>query len=559
MKRVRFALICSLACCAALVALPAGALAQAGRPSANIWSPSYNVRLDVQPDGSLDVVETITLSVGAKTMSWFERAIPTKRTDGLTNVVALMNGQAVPVSIEQGRDLKIRWDFSPVANATHTFEIRYRAVHVLAREIDGPRLMWTALPRRHTYPIEAAEISVFAPAGSMATSITATGGNVLPATEQNPGVVIAGKSLAKDRAMAVDITFAPNSIKPVEPKWFIEQQRQREMLPAWLAAAASLLAVGLGILVMMFARLPRPKAPEDGAFVSPASEGAVPPALVALLIARGQQHVGMQSAFFRLVRDGHLLVAKRGERSRWRTQSFDVTLNPAAPGGAAVAPHESWILDAVREDGGTSDMRKLMTRLSRRQHAFRKRLIDEATSRGWIDAERMRARGGLFLTGLVLVVFGVVASIAVLVLASGLGPAPVALPGVIFLMGLVYVVVASAMSMLSGSGVNEGARWQARVAELKAIIKGGVSGHSPKDFERWFPLAIGAGIGGQWLKVFEPQLTGSGAELGWLRAMGSPADAAASLAMMVAVTGASHSGGAGGAGGGAGGGSSSAG
>lgn len=554
MKRVRFALIWSLACLAAIAALPAEALAQAG----NIRSPSYNVRLDVQPDGSLDVVEIITLSVGAKTMSWFERAIPARRTDGLTNVVALMNGQAVPVSIEQGRDVKIRWDFSPVANATHTFEIRYRAVHVLAREIDGPRLMWTALPRRHTYLIEAAEISVFAPAGSMATSITATGGNVLPATEQNPGVVIAGRSLAKDRAMAVDITFAPNSIKPVEPQWFIAQQRQREMLPAWLAAAASLLAVGIGILVMMFARLPRPKAPDD-AFVSPATEGSVPPALVALLIARGQQNVGMQSAFFRLVRDGHLLVAKRGEPSRWRTQSFDVTLNPAPPVGAAIAPHESWILEAVREDGGTSDMRKLVTRLSRRQHAFRKGLIDEATSRGWIDAERIRARGGLFLTGLVLVVFGVVASIAVLVLASGLGPAPVALPGVILLMGLVYVVVASAMSMLSESGVNEGARWQARVVELKAIIKGGVSGHSPQDFDRWFPVAIAAGIGGRWLKVFEPQLTASGAELGWLRAMGSPADAAASLAMMVAVTGASHSGGAGGAGGGAGGGSSGAG
>lgn len=542
---------------AAIIALPAGAFAQTGRSGANVWASSYNVRLEVLPDGSLDIAEVVTLGVGPKTITWFERVVPSRRTDGLTNVVALMDGQAAPVSIEQGRDLKVRWEFSPLANAARTFEIRYRALRVLAREIDGPRLLWTALPRRHTYPIESAEISLFAPAGSVAQSISTPGGQMLT---DRPGVVIGASSLARDRSVSVDITFAPNSITPVEPQWFVFGEEQKRMIPAWLAAGASLLAVGIGILVMMFARLPKARRADDGGFVSPATEGSVPPALVTLLLSRGQQNVGLLAAFFRLVRDGFLVVEKRGAASRWRGGSFDVTLG-AAPGfGPAAAPHESWILDAVREQGAKADMRRLISQLSRRQRAFRAAVIAEAADRGWIEPERRRARGGLFVTGLVLVLSGLVGAMAVLLLVTDrLGPAPVILPAVILLVGLIYIVVASALSMLSEAGVREAARWQARVEELKNIIKGGVTGQSPKDFERWFPLAIGAGLGGKWLKAFESQLSSDGADLAWLKAMGSPADAAHSLAMMVAVSGASHSGGAGGAGGGAGGGSSGAG
>ncbi len=555
--RARFALVIGLACAPAMLS----AASQPARP--NIYAPTYDVRMEILPDGSLDVIESIALSVGAKPITWFDRTIPARRTDGLTNVVALMDGQSVPVKIDQRSDLKVRWDFSPTANATHSFEIRYRALRVLAREIDGPRLVWTALPRRHTYPIDSAEITLFAPAGSVATYVGAPGGDVLSATAGRPGVVIAGKALKRDRTVTVDITFAPNSIKPVEPQWFVEQDRQLQMLPAWIAGAASLLVVGVGILVMAFARLPRPAAPgADGGFVSPAAEGTVPPALATLLLGRSQSNswLAMQSAFFRMVRDGFVIIEKRGDRRGWRGAAFDVTLGSAAMPGALVdAPHEEWILSGVRSEGARPDMRRLMLRLSRRQREFRVMLMGEAASRGWIDIERQLARRWLSATGRVLVVTGLVCAGATLALADRFGPAPAAIPAVVFLVGLIYIIVAGVMSVFSESGVREAARWQARVDELKNTIKDGVSGQSPKDFERWFPLAIGAGIGAKWLRAFDAQLAASGADLGWLKAMGSPADAASSLAAMVAISGASHAGGAGGAGGGAGGGSSGAG
>lgn len=552
MNRVRSAVV------AALLLAPAVAAAapQTARP--NVYAPTYDVRLEILPDGSLDVTEKIAITVGAKPITWFDRTIPARRTDGFTAVAALMDGQSVPVTIRNRGDLKVRWDFSPTANATHTFEIRYRAVHVLSREVDGPRLVWTALPTRHTYPIDSAQVSVFAPTGSAATALSAEGGSVAPATPERPGVTIVGRGLARDRAITVRVTFDPNSIRPVEPQWFVDREEQIKMMPAWLAGAACLLVVGIGILVMMFAQLPRRPRGESAAFVAPADEGAVPPGLVALLLSRGEAGwSAMQAAFFRLVRDGYLVVEKRGDEGRRRSRAFDVTIGPA---GGSLAAHESWIVDAVRHEPAPADLRTLMTRLTRRQRAFARVLMPDAVSRGWIDPERRRARSGLLATGFVLLVTALLCAMALQLIWPDLGPAPLSLPAVTFVVGLIYIFVSRVMSQVSAEGRREAERWRARVTELKAVIRNGVSGQSPADFDRWFPLAIGAGLGGAWLKAFAAELAASGSEIGWLRAMGSPADAAASLAMIVAISGASHAGGSGaGAAGGAGGGSSGAG
>jgi len=554
MIRLRLVFVAAIAFAPAL----ATAAPQSSRP--NIYASSYEVRLDVQPDGSLDVTELISLTVGAKSMSWFERAVPTRRTDGLTDVVVLMDGQSVPARVTHGGDLKVRVEFSPTANATHTFEIRYRALHVLTHELEGPRLVWTALPRRHTYPIDSAEVSLFAPAGSVAAKVSATGGALAPAAPGRDGIVIVGTDIRRDRAMTVDLTFAPNSIRPVEPQWAIAEQRQRDMLPAWLAGAATLFVVGIGILVMMFAQLPRPKvAPEERALVAPASAGSVPPALVAWLLNRGRANGGLalQAAFFRLVRDGQLRMEKRRSGGRFKPPQFDVSLGAPTPAGTA--PHEAWIVETVRAKGSPTDFAKLTRTWARGRAAFLALLKTEARDKGWLHDERAKSRAGLMSIGFLLMIVGLLAALATALLAPGLGPAPLSLSAVTFIVGAMYVVVASAMSVLAEPGVREAARWDARVEALKEVVKDGISGQSIEEFARWFPVAIGAGFGGKWLKAFEGQLAERGAELSWMAALGSPADATASLMVIVAASTAAHGGGGAGGGAGAGGGSSGAG
>src|SRR5690242_8336812 len=103
MMRVRIALavVVAIAC----VTVGALVVTQGRASDPNIRAPKYDVRVEVLPDGSLDIVETVTLSVGPKPMTWFDRTVPRKRTDGLTNASATMDGQDVPVSIDASRDL----------------------------------------------------------------------------------------------------------------------------------------------------------------------------------------------------------------------------------------------------------------------------------------------------------------------------------------------------------------------------------------------------------------------------------------------------------------------
>jgi hypothetical protein len=143
-------------------------------------------------------------------------------------------------------------------------------------------------------------------------------------------------------------------------------------------------------------------------------------------------------------------------------------------------------------------------------------------------------------------------------LVDRLGPALLAMPAGLFVDGIALLIAGSVMSNLSESGERAAARWRARVTELRQVMRAGGAGSSLRDFERWLPLAIGAGFGARWLKAFDAQLAAEGSEIAWMKAMGSVADARATMAMVIAISGASSSGGAG-AGAGAGGGSSGAG
>jgi hypothetical protein len=264
----------------------------------------------------------------------------------------------------------------------------------------------------------------------------------------------------------------------------------------------------------------------------------------------------MQAAFFRLVRDGAIVIQKDGTG---RKGPFRVRLGRDVPPGA---PHEAWILDAVRAAGDGVELRRLVRQLGRKQSGFGRELARDAVAHDLIDGERLQTRNGLRVTGLVLMFLAFAGAVSLALAVPALGPAPMLLAAALLVVAFVYLLTSAGMNVLSARGRREAAAWTARGAELKAVIKRGTDGYSAADFERWFPAAIGAGIGGKWLKAFAPRLEREGADLTWLSAMGSPDQAAASLAAIIAVSGATHAGasGAGGAGAaGAGGGASGAG
>lgn len=541
-------------------AAPLGARAS----TSNVAATRYDVVIDVAADGSLDIVERITLTVGAKPITWFERDVPDRRTDGLTDIVALMDGRDVPVvdsgrgvRVRQRRGIEARWEFDPIANTSRTFELRYRAAHALGRDADGPRLLWTALPAKHDYPITAGTVTLRAPKGTLALDVSAKGGNIRPATSWEDGLVVTANDMGRNDTIVLDVTFGPRTISPVEPGWFVRDERARKILPAFLMAGATLIVIGIGTLVMIQVRIKRTVELSDVAG-RPADASDAPPAVATVLLNKGHASgwLSMQAAFYRLVRDGMLIVEKSTATGWMRSRAFVVKVGVVG----SVRPHEQWILDGVANAGESADLRRLTSRLMRRTSGFQTVLKRELDAAGRLDADRTATSDGLLLAGFVLLGVAVIASVVLAAaFAERYGLGILAMPIGVFVDALLFLLASRSMSALSEAGEREAARWRARVAELRQVIRTRAAGNSLHDFETWLPVAIGAGLGGQWLKAFDAQLTADGADIAWMKSMGSAEDARASLAMMVAISGASHAGGAGVGGAGGGGGSSSAG
>ena len=543
----------------ALTAVGAGAptalSATAGAP--NVVASSYDVSLSVLPDGSVDVVETISLAAGPKSITWFERRVPSRRTDGVVNAEAWLDGAPAPslvggrgARIRERNGLDVRWEFPATANNTRVFQLRYRAMHALARELGGWRLRWQALPIDRSYPIQQARVTLRAPDGALASALSAEGGEVQPATSWQEGLVVIGREMTESRGITLDVTFAATTLRPIESIWAVREEHAQRLAPAFLAGAFALLVVGAGTLMMVRISLTRPVAE---ASTSMANRGDAAAALAATLLARGHvPRAALHAAVFQLLQHGHLVLTRcpagRG------AAAFTVTRGAAG----AVAGHEQWIIDSVSTDG--DDLARWQQRLLRQWPPFRARVIAELTAHGWHDAERRETVSSLRQAGWALVVLGVVSA---LVLAGWLapifGPALLFLPAALVIDGVAFVVGASGVPVLSATGEVESARWHRRVLDLRRIMTSPAETDAVGVFSQWLPLAVGAGCARPWVKAFGAALRRDGADLAWMRAMGSPDDAMATMMAVVAAAGASHAGGSAGVSGAAGGGSSSAG
>lgn len=564
--------IVSIAILVLALAGPERVHARAATP--NVVASHYDVSLDLRSDGTLDVVERITIVAGSKPITWFERNVPARHTDGLTDVVALFDGREVgplqngvgvrirPAAgiVRRSSSLHVRWQFAPTANASHTFELRYRALHVVSRETSGPRLQWSALPREHTYPIESARLLVRAPQGTLATAMTAEGGDMQPATLWQDGLLVTRNALAANDGIALDVTFSVDTFRPAEPEWTVIEEHAQRLMPAFLAAGITLLVIGAGTIIMIRLRTRRIAATDDGWAAAPAEPLDAAPAIATALLNRGRtgSPLALQATFFRLVRDGQLVVEQTSGARIVKSAAFAVRRGVLRD----AAPHEQWIVDAVPVTG-TIDLRRLMAIVFRRRLRFQRAVGRDMTALGLVDIDRLTTARGLRAAGVVLLgVAGVGAAILAAWFVDSLGAALLAMPAAVFIDALAFLIAGQMLETLSDAGERASQQWQQRAAWMRDVVSQRDGDSAPRgipEFEQWLPFAIGAGLGKRWVKRFDDALRKSGSQIEWLNAMGTAADALVTMDMMIAVSSASHGSSGAGAGAGAGGGSSSAG
>jgi hypothetical protein len=409
---------------------------------------------------------------------------------------------------------------------------------------------WIVLPSRHRYPIDEARVEWRVPPTVVRVEPTALDDPRWTSTAMPDGWAATRQGVGVDETATLTDAFDLATLALTVPAWQANAYRARQMAPAFLITALTLLAVGASVVGMTWFRYHVP-AQEPGT-IDPAAAHTWPPAIGTSLV-RGSIAIGlpqMQATLLDLARRGALEICEapgRGER-------FEVVMKKPPQ----TRPHEAVVTDALwllMKDGRV-ELRAAWRHLARTLPAFRKAVLSEMQDAGLVDAERRWAARGLRIAGLVVIVLGLIGVIIFRIAFGHLGDVPQLVPAAVVISGLAFVIGGQVMSLLSASGAAAAAQWRARRAWIKRALKESMSA---ADVAQWFPVAAGFGLARAMVKSSQASLAQGAAAFKWLGPVAHPG---AALAIIVATTPtASHHGGstgAGSAGGSAGGGSSSA-
>ena len=570
----RTACLVSVLLVAALLAIAAPAAA-----ARTYRAEQFDVRIDVQPDGSIRVTETIRFAFGPDSFTYVYREVPARRTDGITYLGASMDG--VPMDRGGGpgqfeikkRDngrRRVVFHFAPVRASTHTFTLTYRAVGVVRQATDADLLVWAVLPTDHDYVIDRATVEIAYPS----TTTLAGAPQFEPAgavSHANDGIVRASRSeVGTDDEWTARVRFAPRTLAAVPPFWQRRQMRTQEYMPLFLGLGGLILLTGVGGF-LLFRLNSRPEMPDDPHERIPAPPDGLPVALAAAVTASwiGVTWNHAMGALLDLARRGAVRIESNPDPGLFKSKPFIIRRTGMRP---LLAAHEQTLLDLLftsktgpRETITFAEVGRVVGS-SRRWKRFSKAATADLRAAGLLDSERERIGSRMTVLGLALVIVSIAALAACVPLLERVGDAVLALPVSLLAVGITGLGAGATFNVLSADGLRRARAANGYRRHLQDLSKPSSSaGASSAMFEQALPYAAAFGLALGWAKHLEKRGVTSGPS--WLGALAQDgtrrqSHMAATVAMLSAGSSggaqAGHNAGSGGAGA-AGGGSSGAG
>jgi hypothetical protein len=533
----------------------------------------FDVVLDVQPDGSLEVTETVRFRFEGGPFTYAFRDLAYSQLDEIDRLQASMDGAVLPqgtgpgqVEVEAGRPLKVTWHFAPTSDAAHEFVLTYRVQGAIRQEEGSDSLIWRAIPEDHDYEVERSTITLRYPASIALLGAKLSGAAAVQ--EAGDGrVEWTTAGIDEDESLVVTARFPPGSLVETAPDWQSRAAERRQQatraLPAGLAACVVTLVAGLAWLKAAMARERRTSVAGRGrpaplSTPPPDLWAQTPPGLAVRLAGGGNPAL---ATIFDLAGRGLLSVQETGQ-SRWTGKQYRLDRLPA---GAELRPHEAGLLRALfTEKSGEGDslpLSDVARRLSSRGKWYKEPLEQETEAGGWLDPRREGVRNRLLGRGLVVLLVGLAVAVAGLVLAAvsvGRGAetgvaAPAVAAGVgtgLFLFGMIAMITGGGFSPLTEAGEQAAYAWKGFAAYLKEIVRGREFVAGGELFERYLPFAAGFGLGERWAKHFQKQ--GYASVPGWFQALAADGGDFGGVVAVMAATDASFSSAAGAAAGAAG-------
>ncbi len=513
----------------------------------------YDVQLQLTPQGTLHVTETVDFRFEGGPFTYVYRNIAATGTDGIRNVRAWMDGERLPagrVQISGSSPVKVRWNFGPFSDSTHKFTVQYDALGVIRPEQDVQRLMWRALPGDRSYRIESSEITLEYPAGIATPEVSVERAGRIDAGPQR--TVVHMQALRRNTQPVLTAVFRANSFTGPPPDWMTRDDRRREDFAkgvrASLAPAFLLLALGLFGAITSF-RNDRPTlvvGSDPGSRMPP---GPQPPAIAAALIGKPG---GSHGILYELARRGVLRIeeAKSGFMG---SRHFTIYRTNDA---VALAPHERTFLDVAFKGGASAaTLEELQSRLARKWSRIRQAIRAEIRAEGFVDESRTARRRWLFGSAAAGLMIGFTGLIFALVGLKSAGIAMIAGQALVYgatvlVLGIVLLIAASRSPKWSDTGMMMASRWRGYAHYLRDLSRGRVPAPGGEEFEQLLPYAAAFGVAHSLLRRQAKE--GRAVLPPWFAALPSPDGDGAEIAALIAFTSSTDMGSGAGAGAGAG-------
>ncbi len=474
----------------------------------------FDVDVAAQYDRSLLVEETVTFRFVGGPFSFVFRELPTDHTDGITDIVAGMDGAAWPQGTGPGqveitgRDpIVITWHLSPTSDAVQTFTLSYRALGVVEGGETADVLDWQALPDEYEYDIASNRTTVTFPAeAQLLGQPEVLAGKSEITVEGNRAVFTQGNLSAGD-PLVVRLNFAPGSFSETLPTRQIQTAAQNSRAWLWIVAAVATL-VG-GILLSFAAARPyhRPAvARAEQLLHKPPNE--LPPALAASLTGDATASVGWPHALgtlFDLAGRGLITIEETVEKKWYNNAEFTLTYHPQA---ANLRPHEQELLDLLFTDkSGTpqtnvtsTEMGKLVT--SSRWKRYTDRVKEELRQGGFVDKATEDGRNRVMIWGVAVMLFAFPLFIAAFLLSSLFGYWSLLLVAAVFTVGLILTLSGVSISTMSAAGAQQAAAWEPFKRFLREVSRGKAELPDVAYYDAYLPYATAFGYAGDWMKRY---------------------------------------------------------
>ena len=221
----------------------------------------FDTTVTVGLNGSLDVRETIAVSATASG-AVITRVIAPAEADSVQLQATLLDasiqgGVAAGVTAEnRGKRLIVVWHVPAGTTSGHELSIDYRVFAAI--RVDEPRayLTWKALGPKHGLNVASGRLTLDLPPGMPfyeGTGIAEAGWSV-ERRETGISATRPGLTPAESATILGEFDLRPTM---TEGQWQVDEDRQRNLLPAYASAALFMLVIGIGTQWILRAQHPR--------------------------------------------------------------------------------------------------------------------------------------------------------------------------------------------------------------------------------------------------------------------------------------------------------------